>query len=84
ELRIEGIDDLATLARAPGSATPLRLSVRALGSDARVRWLLDGRLIGESQGRSRLDHDFGEAGEHSLTALADTGAWSRVRFKVLR
>ncbi|WP_442965309.1 penicillin-binding protein 1C [Pseudomonas sp. CGJS7] len=84
ELRIEGIDDLATLARAPGSATPLRLSVRALGSDARVRWLLDGRLIGESQGRARLDHDFGEVGEHTLTALADTGAWSRVRFKVLR
>jgi penicillin-binding protein 1C len=84
ELRIEGIDDLATLARAPGGATPLRLSVRALGSDARVRWLLDGRLIGESQGRSRLDHDFGDVGEHTLTALADTGAWSRVRFKVLR
>lgn len=84
ELRIEGIDDLATLARAPGSATPLRLSIRALGSDARVRWLLDGRLIGESQGRARLDHDFGEVGEHTLTALADTGAWSRVRFRVLR
>ncbi|MGO1069056.1 penicillin-binding protein 1C [Lysobacter sp. CA199] len=84
ELRIEGIDDRATLARAPGSATPLRLSVRALGSDARVRWLLDGRLIGESQGKARLDHDFGEVGDHTLTALADTGAWSRVRFKVLR
>lgn len=84
ELRIEGIDDLATLARAPGSATPLRLSVRALGSDARVRWLLDGRWIGETDGRGRLDYDFGEPGEHALTALADTGAWSRVRFKVLR
>lgn len=84
ELRIEGIDDLATLARAPGSATPLRLSVRALGSDARVRWLLDGRWIGETDGRGRLDYDFGEPGEHTLTALADTGAWSRVRFKVLR
>ncbi|MBX9403350.1 penicillin-binding protein 1C [Lysobacter sp. BMK333-48F3] len=84
ELRIEGIDDQATLARAPGSQAPLRLSVRALGSDARVRWLLDGRLIGESQGRGRFEHDFGEPGEHVLTALADTGAWSRVRFKVLR
>lgn len=84
ELRIEGIDDQATLARAPGNATPLRLSIRALGSDARVRWLLDGRLIGESQGRARFDHDFGEVGEHTLTALADTGAWSRVRFRVLR
>lgn len=84
ELRIEGIDDLATLARAPGNATPLRLSLRALGSDARVRWLLDGRLIGESQGRARFDHDFGEVGDHTLTALADTGAWSRIRFRVLR
>ncbi len=84
ELRIEGIDDLATLARAPGNATPLRLGVRALGSEARVRWLLDGRLIGETTGRGRLEHDFGEPGDHVLTALADTGAWSRTRFRVLR
>jgi penicillin-binding protein 1C len=84
ELRIEGIDDDSTLARPPNSVMPLRLSVRALGSEARIRWLLDGRLIGESQGASGFVHDFGETGTHTLTALADSGAWSRVSFRVMR
>src|SRR6202008_4033150 len=47
ELRIEGINDNAPLARPPNSTAPLRLSVRAIGSEARIRWLLDGRFIGE-------------------------------------
>jgi penicillin-binding protein 1C len=84
ELRIEGINDQATLARASNSTGPLRLSVRAIGSESRVRWLLDGRLIGESQGAANLLHDFGEPGSHTLTALADSGAWSHVNFRVLR
>ncbi|MFD0738042.1 penicillin-binding protein 1C [Lysobacter koreensis] len=89
ELRIVGLDDNATLARAPlgdGSTRPagLRLSLRAIGSETRIRWLLDGRLIGETAAAAALVHDFGEPGEHTLTALADSGAWSRVRFRVLR
>lgn len=84
ELRIEGINDNATLARASNSTAPLRLSMRAIGSEARIRWLLDGRFIGESQGAGSFLHDFGEPGSHTLTALADSGAWSRVQFRVLR
>jgi penicillin-binding protein 1C len=84
ELRIEGIDDNATLARPPGSTQPLRLSLRALGSGARVRWLLDGRLVGESEGQAPLPYALDAPGEHTLTALADSGAWARVRFRLLR
>ncbi|MDI9239652.1 penicillin-binding protein 1C [Lysobacter sp. LF1] len=84
ELRIEGLADRATLAPAPGSAHAVRLSLRALGSEARIRWLLDGRQIGESAGQTPFVHDFGEAGEHTLTALADSGAWSSLGFSVLR
>ncbi|MFC5578192.1 penicillin-binding protein 1C [Lysobacter niabensis] len=84
ELRIEGISDNATLARASNSTAPLRLSLRAIGSEARIRWLLDGRFIGESQGAGSFLHDFGVPGSHTLTALADSGAWSRVQFRVLR
>lgn len=83
-LHIEGINDAATLARAPGSDKPLRLQVRALGTDARVQWLLDGRWIGESRGSQVFAHDYGEAGEHTLTALAASGAWKRIRFRILR
>ncbi len=82
-LRIEGLHDRATLAMAPGSKNALRLSLRAIGSDARIRWLLDGRLVGDSIGSRRFEHDFSEPGAHTLTALADTGAWSKLGFRVL-
>jgi penicillin-binding protein 1C len=83
ELRIEGLNDGATLARPPGSANAIRLSLRALGTDQRVQWLLNGRWIGESAGAQPFVHDFADPGAHSLTALADSGAWTRLRFKVL-
>ncbi|HEY9540858.1 MAG TPA: penicillin-binding protein 1C [Luteimonas sp.] len=83
ELRIEGINDRATLARAPGSRHPVRLSLRALGTGARVQWLLDGRRIGETEGARSFSHDFDEAGDHTLTALAESGAWASLRFRVL-
>jgi len=82
ELRIEGLNDRATLAPAPGRTQAVRLSLRALGGDARVRWLVDGRLIGESVGEGALVHDFEQPGDHTLTALADSGAWSRLEFRL--
>ncbi|NUS38765.1 MAG: penicillin-binding protein 1C [Lysobacter sp.] len=84
ELRIDGVDDGATLARPPGNGTPLRLSLRAIGSEARVRWLLDGRLVGETDSQGHLSYALDAPGEHVLTALADGGAWARVRFRLLR
>lgn len=81
ELRIEGLADHATLAT--GEGQPLRLSLRAIGSPARVRWLLDGRLVAETVGDARFIREFEQTGEHTLTAVADNGAWSRVRFRVL-
>lgn len=83
ELRIEGLNDGATLARAPGSEHAVRLSLKALGTDRNVQWLLDGRWIAETAGRQSLVRDFGEPGDHLLTALADSGAWTRIRFRVL-
>lgn len=83
ELRIDGMNDGATLARAPGSAHAVRLSLRALGTERNVQWLLDGRWIGETAGRATLVRDFGEPGAHTLTALADSGAWTRIEFRVL-
>jgi penicillin-binding protein 1C len=84
ELRIDGLNDHATLARAPGSAHAVRLSLRALGGASRVQWLLDGRWIGESEGQGAFVHDFGEPGEHVLTALGQDGAWASARFRVLQ
>lgn len=84
ELRIEGLNDRATIARAPGSPHGARLQLRALGTDARIQWLLDGKWIAETQGARTFTRDFDETGTHTLTALADSGAWTRIRFNVLR
>lgn len=84
ELRIEGINHNATLARSPTSTRPLKLSLRAIGSEERILWLLDGRLIAESDAGGSIAHEFSETGEHTLTALTQSGAWSRISFRILR
>lgn len=83
-LRIEGVAPGASLARSPGSTEPVRLRLRALGDEGRVRWLLDGRWVGETRGSDWLQQEFVQPGRHALTALADSGAWGRVEFSVLR
>ena len=82
-LRIEGLNDRAVLARAPGSAHAVRLQLRALGSESTIDWLLDGRWIAQTQGARMYARDFAEPGEHALTALAQDGAWTQVNFRVL-
>jgi penicillin-binding protein 1C len=84
ELRIEGLADGASLARPPGSSRGVRVSLRALGADAPVQWLLDGRWIATTRGGSAFQPSFDAAGTHRLTALADTGAWASVEFRILR
>ena len=84
ELRIDGLNDRATLARVPGSTHGARLQLRALGTESRVQWLLDGKWIAETRAGQSFQHDYAEPGEHTLTALADSGAWARVQFRILR
>ncbi len=82
-LHIQGLNDLAALARPPGATHGPRLQLRALGSEARIDWLLDGRWIAQTRGTASFSREFAEAGEHTLTALAADGAWARVRFRVM-
>ena len=42
-----------------------------------------GRALLESSGAAPFAFDFAEEGGHTLTALADTGAWSAVVFRVM-
>ena len=83
-LQIEGVADRATVARAPNSPTPVRLSLRALGAAGRVMWMVNGRLQGETMGGRSFVHEFPDAGVQTVTAMAETGAWTQVGFRVLR
>ncbi len=83
-LQIEGVADHATVARAPNSPTPVRLSLRALGAAGRVMWMVNGRLQGETMGGRSFVHDYPDTGVQTVTAMAETGAWTQVGFRVLR
>jgi penicillin-binding protein 1C len=72
------------LARAPNSGRPPRLKLRAMGTDSRVRWLVNGRLVGETRGARAWSHVFDIPGEQRITALADGGAWDELTISVIR
>ncbi|GAB2518308.1 penicillin-binding protein 1C [Lysobacter humi (ex Lee et al. 2017)] len=80
-LHIDGVRDGARLAAGDGG--PVRIEVRALGADGPVRWLLDGRLVAQAVGDSPTPLALDTPGEHTLTALADSGAWARIGLRVL-
>jgi penicillin-binding protein 1C len=83
-LHIDGLNEGGTLARAPNAEHGVRLQLRALGSEQAVDWLLDGRWIAQTRGAQLMQREFADPGAHTLTALAADGAWTQVRFNVLR
>jgi penicillin-binding protein 1C len=83
-LRIEGAGEGSRLARAPGSAQPATLRLRAVGTESRVRWLVNGRLAGETRGSRPWTRAFDQPGEQRITALADSGAWAELTLRVVR
>lgn len=83
-LRIEGPADGSAIARAPNSPTPPQVRLRALGTQERVRWLINGELAGESRASNGFVHAFSEAGDQRIVALADSGAWAELNIRVLR
>lgn len=83
-LRIDGAGNGSRLARAPGSDRPATLRLRALGTESRVRWLVNGRLSGETRGARPWTHAFDQTGPQHITALADTGAWADLEVTVVR
>ena len=82
-LQIDGPAQDSAVARAPNSPRPPQVRLRALGTGARVRWLVNGELVGESRGGGSFVHAFPAPGEQRITALADTGAWAELRLRVL-
>ncbi|MDR3388313.1 MAG: penicillin-binding protein 1C [Rudaea sp.] len=84
DLRIGGIGDGATIARAPGTDKPPQLSLKALGANGPVMWLVNGKLEGETSGARVFVHAFADTGVQTITALTPAGAYSQVQIRVLR
>ncbi|MEO7199746.1 MAG: penicillin-binding protein 1C, partial [Dokdonella sp.] len=84
DLRIDGLADNTTLVRAPNSAKPVSVRLRALGTNGGVAWLLDGKLVADTLASASFELSLPDPGEHTLTALSDGGAWAKIHVRVLR
>lgn len=61
---------------------PLRVTLKALGAQGEVQWLLDGRLRGSSDGAAARSLTLPQPGPHTITALARSGAFSALQVRV--
>ncbi|MGB0133902.1 penicillin-binding protein 1C [Dokdonella sp.] len=83
-LRIDGIGDGSSVARAPNSDKPALVRLRALGSIGEVAWLVNGRLQTTTTGSESWELSFPETGEQTITAMTDGGRWAQATINVLR
>lgn len=83
-IRIEGVADNATIARAPNSEKAATLRLRTLGTDGNVIWLINGKFEGQTRAGHAFEHAFENTGEQTITALADSGNYAQLQVRVLR
>jgi penicillin-binding protein 1C len=81
-IRIAGLSNNVTLRKAPHSGEPLRVTLRTLGAQGTVQWLLDGRLQGSSENAEAFSLSLLQPGHHTVTALARNGAFSSLQVTV--
>ncbi len=80
-LKIVGIANGETIRRAGSGPIPtLRLEARG-GQQERI-WLVDGRQVGRVAAGMTLNHDFPEAGRHTITVMDESGRYDRVEISV--
>jgi penicillin-binding protein 1C len=83
-LAITGALPGSILRRAPGSATPPVLALRAVGAEGEVDWLVNGRLVGRSAGDTPLVHRFDAGGEQQIVAIDSHGRYDALSLSVAR
>jgi len=83
-MQIDGVAPGATLRRAPGSDKAAQLALRALGAHGRVLWLVNGRLEGETENARPFQHEFGQVGVQTITAMGSGGNYAQIEVRVLR
>lgn len=83
-LEIDGPAEKSTLARAPNSAQPVSAEFRALGTQQKVKWLVNGQWVADTQASQIFIMKFDTAGVQRITALTDAGAWDETILYVLK
>ena len=81
-LVIVGVESGSLLRRPPGTLQAPRIAVRASGASGRVRWLLNGHLVGETEADAALEIALEQPGEQTLAALDAGHRFGQVQFEV--
>jgi penicillin-binding protein 1C len=82
-IRIAGLANGVTLRKAPNSDKMLQVKLRALGTQASVQWLLNGRLQGSSDADAAIAISLPQAGQYRITALTRDGAFATLTLRVV-
>ncbi|MEO8001296.1 MAG: penicillin-binding protein 1C, partial [Arenimonas sp.] len=83
-LQIDGPAEKSTLARAPNSTQPISAEFRALGTQQKVKWLVNGQWVADTSGSQMFVMKFDNSGPQRITALTDAGAWDEMSVYVLK
>ncbi len=83
-LQIDGPAEKSTLARAPNSTQPISAEFRALGTQQKVKWLVNGQWVGDTQASQIFVMKFDKPGIQTITALTDAGAWDEMSLYILK
>lgn len=81
-LVILGVQSDTLIRRPPGSSRAPQVSVRASGASGSVRWLLNGRLVGESEAAAPLRLQLDAPGVQQLIALDASQRYGQLSFEV--
>jgi hypothetical protein len=73
DLRIDGIADGATVARAPNSDIPAMVRLRTWRTGNVPGWSRS--TLATTQGTESFEHRFAEIGDQTITAMTDSGNW---------
>jgi penicillin-binding protein 1C len=83
-LKIDGPAEKSTLMQASNSNQPVSAPFRALGTQNKVSWLVNGEFVASTNAGEQVVMRFGKSGVQKIIAMTDEGAWDELTFFVLK
>lgn len=83
DLRIVGLGQQTVLRRSGPRAEPPAVTLKALGGQSNLYWLIDGRSVAVTGAREAFTHRFTKPGRYEITVSDEHGYYDRVSVKVV-
>ncbi|MDD3518710.1 MAG: penicillin-binding protein 1C [Chromatiales bacterium] len=83
QLSIVGVSNNSVLRRAGADGRPPLVTLRVVGGDGDVYWMVNGRMEKRAGPREAFLRRFGEPGRYEVTAMDETGRYDQVVLRVI-